>query len=66
MAEQKRFVRVYAQGKVKGFNIWVDRETGINYLFGFDGYGGGLTPLLGADGAPVITPKEELEKLAAK
>ncbi len=66
MAKQKRFLRVYAQGNVKGFRIWIDRETGVNYLFGVDGYGGGLTPLLGADGVPVVTPKDELEKLSAK
>ncbi len=66
MAKQKRFLRTYTQGKTTGFEIWVDCETGVQYLFGFAGYGVGLTPLLGADGAPVITPKEELEKLAAK
>lgn len=35
--------------------IWVDRETGVNYLFHKDGYGGGLTPLLDRDGKPVVT-----------
>ena len=36
--------------------IWVDRETGVNYLFSFNGYAGGLTVLLGKDGKPVISP----------
>ena len=40
--------------------ILVDRETGVNYLWCRDWNGGGLTPLLGSDGKPVITPKGEL------
>lgn len=35
--------------------IVVDKETGVNYLFVCRGYGGGLTPLLDADGKPIIT-----------
>ena len=35
--------------------IIVDKETGVNYLFVCRGYGGGLTPLLDADGKPIIT-----------
>jgi len=36
-------------------HIIVDQETGVNYLFvNFDN-AGGLTPLLDADGKPVIT-----------
>ena len=35
--------------------IVVDKETGVNYLFVCRGYGGGLTPLLDADGRPIIT-----------
>ena len=30
--------------------IIVDKETGVNYLFVHRGYGGGLTPLIDADG----------------
>ena len=33
----------------------VDKETGVNYLFVHRGYGGGLTPLLDADGKPIVT-----------
>jgi len=51
-----RFVRSYRQGGVGGaVEIWVDRETGVNYLFRMHGYSGGLTPLLDADGKPVVT-----------
>ncbi len=35
--------------------IIVDKVTGVNYLYVHRGYGGGLTPLLDADGKPVIT-----------
>ena len=40
--------------------IWVDRETGVNYLWHNDGNAGGLTPLLRADGMPVVTPIRDL------
>lgn len=40
-------------GRVRA--ILVDRVTGVNYLWVKEGYGAGLTPLLGADGKPVIT-----------
>ena len=35
--------------------IYVDRETGVNYLYIQVGYSGGLMPLLDADGKPVVT-----------
>ena len=35
--------------------VIVDKETGVNYLFVHRGYGGGLTPLLDAEGKPIIT-----------
>ena len=48
-------------GLITEANIIVDRETGVNYLFVQRGYGGGLTPLLDAEGKPIIT-KERYEK----
>ena len=36
--------------------IYVDRKTGVNYLFSGSGYAGGLTVLLDRDGKPIITP----------
>ena len=51
MARDDRFIKVYSQGKLTGTEIWVDRETGVNYLF----HASGLTPLLKKDGTPVIT-----------
>ena len=56
MAKDERFEKIYSQGFAQGFEIWVDKETGVNYLYHFAGYGGGLTPLLDKDGKPVVTP----------
>ena len=36
--------------------IYVDRQTGVNYLFSCNGNAGGLTVLLNRDGTPVVTP----------
>lgn len=55
MAKEKRFEKVYSQG-MGSTEIWVDRETGVNYLFCQSGYAGGLTVLVDRDGKPVITP----------
>lgn len=55
---EKRFEKVYAQGALEGYEIIVDKETGVNYFYRFNGYSGGLTVLLGADGKPVISPVE--------
>ncbi|MDC7289253.1 DUF6440 family protein [Blautia schinkii] len=35
--------------------VLVDKETGVNYLFVQSGGAGGLTPLLDADGKPIVT-----------
>lgn len=58
MKEKKsnRFELVYRQGAVNVTEIWVDTETGVNYLFQQGGYAGGLTPLLDREGKPVISP----------
>ena len=58
MAKEKSFEKIYSQG-VGSVEIWVDTETGVNYLFRASGYAGGLTVLLDRDGKPVITPVEK-------
>lgn len=50
-----RFIKVYSQGTVNVTEIWIDKETGVNYLFHCSGYAGGLTPLLNKDGKPVVS-----------
>ena len=57
--KNKRFEVVYTQGHINCTEIWVDTETGVNYLFHVSGYAGGLTPLLDKDGKVVVTPVEE-------
>lgn len=51
-----RFEKIYSQGKMTSIEIWVDKETGVNYLFRQSGYAGGMTVLLDREGKPVITP----------
>ena len=58
MAKEKRFVKIYSQG-AGATEIWVDKETGVNYLFHSGGYAGGMTVLLGADGKPIVTPIQD-------
>lgn len=53
---EERFIKTYTQGVMNVTEIWVDKQTGVNYLFRASGSAGGLTPLLKADGTPVVTP----------
>ena len=59
MKKNDRFEMVYHQGVVSTMEIWVDTETGVNYLYRRDGNSGGMTVLLDKDGKPVITPIEK-------
>lgn len=52
---KERFEKVYSQGAVNVTEIWIDKETGVNYLFHVGGNAGGLTPLLDREGKPVIS-----------
>ena len=55
MAE-KRFEKIYKQGAMDVIEIWVETQTGVNYVFRQSGYAGGITPLLDREGKPVISP----------
>lgn len=58
MSVKDRFEVIYREIHSAGLEkriVYVDKETGVNYLFIRMGYAGGLTPLLDADGKPVIT-----------
>lgn len=61
MQNEDRFIRIYQKGVANVSEIWVDRETGVNYFFHAAGYAGGLTPLLDKDGKPVVTDSYTLE-----
>ena len=56
MAKNDRFEKIYTQGTVNVMEIWVDKETGVNYVYRHSGYAGGLTPLLDRDGKPIVSP----------
>ena len=55
---KNRFEVVYKEIHSVGLEkriIYVDKETGVNYLYIQNGYSGGLTPLIDAEGKPVVT-----------
>lgn len=52
----ERFEKIYVQGKITPVTeIWLDKQTGVNYIFHRDGNASGFTPLLDETGKPVIT-----------
>lgn len=55
--DSERFVRTVKEGSdwTTKREVWIDRETGVNYLWVSSGYAGGLTPLLDRDGKPVVS-----------
>ncbi len=59
MKKEDRFVRIHKEGSELSNTgirqIMVDKETGVTYLLVRSGYGLAVTPLLKADGSPVIT-----------
>ena len=58
MSKEKRFEKIYGQD-MGATEIWVDKETGVNYLYHASGYSGGLTVLVDQDGKPIVTKNEE-------
>ncbi|WP_297565651.1 DUF6440 family protein [uncultured Faecalibaculum sp.] len=56
MYRGKRFEVAFEQDSILGsVLIYVDKATGVNYLFVHTPKGAGLTPLLDAYGEPVVT-----------
>ncbi|MCI8818603.1 MAG: xylan 1,4-beta-xylosidase [Oscillibacter sp.] len=49
-----RFEKIYQQGTIEVMEIWVDKETGVQYVFHRNGNAAGFTPLLDPEGKPVI------------
>ena len=54
--KDERFVKIWSDGAFGSNEIWVDRLTGVNYLFHASGYAGGLTVLVDREGKPIVTP----------
>ena len=53
--ETDRFVKVQAEnGFVTSSEIWVDTQTGVEYLYHASGNSGGLTVLVDAEGKPLL------------
>ena len=59
MSKLERFEKLYSQGTLNVTEIWVDTETGVNYLFHRNGNAAGFTPLLDREGKPVVTPQKD-------
>ena len=60
--DEKRFVRIYKQETLTTvLKIWMDRDTGVNYLYRRNGYSGGMTVLVDRDGKPLIGQTNEWE-----
>lgn len=60
--KKERFKRIYQQGAINVSEIWVDQETGVNYLYHAWSNAGGLTPLLDREGKPIISPIGSIEE----
>ena len=52
-----RFQKIYTQGVLDVIEVWVDTETGVNYIFRKCANAGGFTPLLDKDGKPITWEK---------
>ena len=60
--KEKRFTRKHEESKgLTTISVWVDRQTGVNYLLMTYGNGGGLTPLLDANGQVVRDDPRDLQ-----
>ena len=54
MAKERRFIMGKKEGAIEGAKIITDSETGVQYLFTYEGYAGGLTVLVDKDGKPLV------------
>ena len=52
----ERFQKIYQQGAIDVVELWVDTETGVNYVFHRNGNAAGFTPLLANERKPRVTP----------
>ncbi|MBR5262463.1 MAG: xylan 1,4-beta-xylosidase [Clostridia bacterium] len=55
MFKNERFEKIYSQGRLESTEIWVDKVTGVNYIFHQSGNAGGMTPLLDKNGSVVVS-----------
>ncbi|EAC3817415.1 hypothetical protein JHU71_002070 [Listeria monocytogenes] len=57
---EERFEKIYTQGKLNIMETWVDKETGVQYVYHLAGYAGGMSPLLDVDGKPLLADLSKL------
>lgn len=56
--KDNRFIRVLSEGEFLGSNeVWVDAQTGVQYLYHCAGNSGGMTLLVDAEGKPLLYRK---------
>ncbi len=63
MGKEKRFKIIVDEGNgltKTNLKVMVDKETGMQYLFAQEGYAGGLTVLLDAEGKPARAIRDVL------
>jgi len=57
--DKDRFLIANRKGTLKGTRVITDTKTGVQYLFVWDGYAGGLTLLVDKDGKPLIEKNDK-------
>ena len=55
MKKQGRFICVDKRGGPRDVEVWVDTQTGVNYVYIREAFSGGLSPLLDANGKPIVS-----------
>lgn len=55
MKSQRRFICVDRHGGLRDVEVWVDTQTGVNYVYVREAFSGGLSPLLDANGKPIVS-----------
>ena len=51
----ERFKKIYQQGTIDVIEIWVDTQTGVNYVFHINGNAAVFTTLLDKECKPVVS-----------
>ena len=53
--KETRFIKILEEGGFLGSSeIWVDTQTGVQYLLHYNGNAAGLTVLVDAEGRPLL------------
>ena len=53
--KETRFIKILEEGGFLGSSeIWVDTQTGVQYLLHYNGNAAGLTVLVDAEGKPLL------------